>query len=159
MLFRSVIDGYYSHFNTDIGIFSGSHIGSLEDLKARIANGRPFENGSFSNRIESPRQKVTHDLAKLKAHKDLESGAQLDFQYGFHRNTRQEHDIRRGDRSDIPALNLVLDAHSLDFTFSKINRNSLTTTIGLNSIAIVNNNIPGTFSTLLIPNYDSFGVG
>ena len=155
----AVIDAYYSHFNTDIGIFSGAHIGSLEDLQARIKNGRPFENGSFSYIIQAPRQKVKHDLAKLKVHKDLENGAQLDLQYGFQKNTRQEYDIRRGDRSDIPALDLILDAHSLDFTYSKINEKSLTTTLGMNSSAIVNNNIPGTFSTPLIPNYDSYGIG
>ena len=155
----AVIDAYYSHFNTDIGIFSGSHIGSLEDLKARIENGRPFENGEFSYTIQSPRQKVKHDLVKLKAHKDLENGAQLDLQYGFQRNARQEYDIRRGERSDIPALNLLLDAHSVDFSYNKISKNSLNTTLGMNASAIVNNNIPGTYSTPLIPNYDSYGLG
>lgn len=155
----AVIDAYYSHFNTDIGIFSGSHIGSLEDLEARIEHGRPFENGEFSYTIQAPRQKVAHDLVKIKGHKDLENGAQLDLQYGFQRNARQEYDIRRGDRSDIPALDLLLDAHSLDFTYTKTNQQSLSSTIGLNSNAIVNNNIPGTFSTPLIPNYDSYGIG
>ncbi len=155
----AVIDAYYSHFNTDIGIFSGSHIGSLEDLKARIENGRPFEDGEFMYRIQAPRQKVKHDLVKLKAHKDLENGAQLDLQYGFQRNARQEYDIRRGDRSDIPALNLLLDAHSLDFSVNKINAKSLNSTVGLNATAVVNNNIPGTYSTPLIPNYDSYGLG
>lgn len=155
----AVIDAYYSHFNTDIGIFSGSHIGSLEDLTARIENGRPFENGEFKYSILAPRQKVAHDLLKLKAHKDLDNGAQLDLQYGFQRNARQEYDIRRGDRSDIPALNLLLHAHSLDFSYGKTNANGLNTTVGMNANAIVNNNIPGTFSTPLIPNYDSFGLG
>ena len=155
----AVIDAYYSHFNTDIGIFSGSHIGSLEDLKARIENGRPFENGDFAYAIQSPRQKVAHDLIKLKAHKDLENGAQLDLQYGFQRNARQEYDIRRGDRSDIPALDLLLNAHSLDFSYNKINAKSLNTTVGINAGAIVNNNIPGTYATPLIPNYDSYGLG
>src|SRR5690606_15425321 len=131
----AVIDAYYSHFNTDIGIFSGAHIGSLEDLKARIENGRPFENGEFGYGIQSPRQKVSHDLLKLKAHKDLENGAQLDLQYGFQRNARQEYDIRRGDRSDIPALDLLLNAHSLDFSYNKINAKSLNTTVGINANA------------------------
>lgn len=155
----AVIDAYYSHFNTDIGIFSGAHIGSLEDLKARIENGRPFENGEFSYKIESPRQKVKHDLIKLKAHKDLKNGAQLDLQYGFQKNARQEYDIRRGERSDIPALDLLLSAHSLDFSYNKLNAKSLSSTFGINASAIVNNNIPGTYATPLIPNYDSYGLG
>ncbi len=155
----AVIDAYYSHFNTDIGIFSGAHIGSLADLKARIENGRPFEDGEFTYDIQAPRQKVKHDLVKLKAHKDLKNGAQLDLQYGFQRNARQEYDIRRGERSDIPALNLLLDAHSLDFSYNKINSRSLNSTFGINASAIVNNNIPGTYSTPLIPNYDSYVLG
>jgi iron complex outermembrane receptor protein len=155
----AVIDAYYSHFNTDIGIFSGSHIGSLEDLKMRIENGRPFEDGEFGYTIQAPKQKVAHDLVKVKAHKDLDNGAQLDLQYGFQRNARKEYDIRRGERSDIPALDLLLNAHSLDFSFAKTNSKGFNTTIGVNANAIVNNNIPGTYSTPLIPNYDSFGLG
>jgi len=153
------VDVYYSHFDTDLGIFEGAHIGSLEDLNSAIENGRPFTDGEFTYDIDVPRQSVTHDLIKLKIHKDLKQGGQLDFQYGFQRNARQEYDIRRGDRSDIPALDLVLNSHSLDFTYDKINTRSLRTVLGLNATAIVNNSIPGTQATPLIPNYDSFGLG
>ncbi len=153
------IDVYYSHFNTDLGIFEGAHIGSLQDLEAAIKNGRPFDDGEFTYKIDVPRQAVTHDLAKLKVHKDLNNGAQLDLQYGFQRNARQEFDIRRGDRSAIPALDLILDSHSLDFTYDKINAKSLRTVLGLNATAIVNNSVPGTQATPLIPNYDSYGLG
>jgi iron complex outermembrane receptor protein len=94
------VDAYYSHFNTELGIFEGAHIGSLSDLESALANGRPFSDGSFSYDIGVPRQEVAHDLLKLKAHKDLSNGGQLDLQYGFQRNARQEYDIRRGDRSE-----------------------------------------------------------
>src|SRR3546814_10376450 len=57
------------------------------------------------------------------------NGAQLDLQYGYQRNARQEFDIRRGDRSAIPALDLILDSHSLDFTYDKINAKSLRTVL------------------------------
>jgi iron complex outermembrane receptor protein len=153
------IELYYSHFNTDLGIFEGAHIGSLQDLEAAIKNGRPFDDGEFTYKIGVPRQAVAHDLAKLKIHKDLNNGAQLDLQYGFQRNARQEFDIRRGDLSAIPALDLILDSHSLDFTYDKINAQSLRTVLGLNATAIINNNVPGTQATPLIPNYDSFGIG
>jgi len=152
-------DVYYSHFNTDLGIFEGAHIGSLEDLKAAIKNGRPFTDGEFTYNIDVPRQSVAHDLIKLKIHKDLKYGGQFDLQYGFQRNARQEYDIRRGDRSAIPALDLILNSHSLDFTFDKINARSLRTVLGLNATAIINNSVPGTQATPLIPNYDSFGLG
>src|SRR5690606_16166043 len=98
------VDAYYSHFNTELGIFEGAHIGSLSDLESAIENGRPFSDGDFSYSIGVPRQEVVHDLLKVKAHKDLSNGGQLDLQYGFQRNSRQEYDIRRGERSEIPAL-------------------------------------------------------
>lgn len=155
----SVFDLYFSHFNTTIGIFSGAHIGSLADLKAVIEHGRPFVEGAFGYQIDVPRQQVIHNLLKAKVHKDLDNGSQIDIQYGFQRNARQEYDIRRGERSDIPALNLLLDAHSLDVIYNKINARSWNTTLGINAQAIVNNSIPGTYSTPLIPNYDSYGLG
>src|SRR5690606_20348612 len=153
------IDAYYSHFNTDLGIFEGAHIGSIEDLNNAIENGRPFTDGEFNYDIDVPRQSVIHDLVKLKLHKDLNEGTQLDIQYGFQRNARQEYDIRRGDRSSIPALDLVLNSHSLDVSYDRINANSLRSLFGLNATAIVSNNTPGTLATPIIPNYDSYGLG
>lgn len=153
------IDAYYSHFNTELGIFEGAHIGSLSDLESAIRNGRPFSDGSFSYDVGVPRQEVVHDLFKLKAHRDLSNGGQLDLQYGFQRNSRQEYDIRRGDRSEIPALDLVLNSHSLDFSYDRINAQSWRTVVGLNATAIISNSVPGTQATPLIPNYDSFGGG
>src|SRR5690606_12284026 len=99
------------------------------------------------------------DLVKVKFHKDLEHGGQIDLQYGFQRNAREEYDIRRGDRSDIPALDLVLHSHSLDLSYDKINARSLRTVFGVHANAVTNNSIPGTQATPLIPNYDSFGLG
>lgn len=155
----TLLEAYYSRFSTNLGIFSGAHIGSLEDLEARIAYGRPFTDGKFSYKIEAPRQHVRHDLVKVKAHHDFENGGQIDIQYGYQRNARQEFDIRRGDRSGIPALDLVLFAHALDFQYTKRSANHLNTSIGLNLSNTVNNTVPGTFSTPLIPNYDHTGVG
>lgn len=153
------LDAYYSHFNTDLGIFEGAHVGSVDDLNAAIDHGRPFTDGAFTYDIDVPRQSVIHDLVKLKIHKDLNEGTQLDIQYGFQRNARQEYDTRRGDRSSIPALDLVLNSHSLDVSYDRINANSLRSLFGINATAIISNNIPGTMATPIIPNYDSYGFG
>ena len=160
--FRSnfgVLEAYYSHFNTDLGIFSGAHIGSLADLEARIEHGRPFEEGSFDYKIAVPKQSVIHDLVKLKFHHDYDDGSKLDIKYGFQRNARKEYDLRREGRSEIPAMNLVLHAHQLDLSYDKNTANDLRSTIGINSTAIVNNHIPGTFAIPLVPNYDTYGLG
>lgn len=153
------IDAYYSHFDTDLGIFSGAHIGSLEDLKTRIQNGRPFIEGKFDYNIDAPRQKVVHDLIKIKGHKLLNNGNQFTFQYDFQRNSRQEYDIRRGGRSDVPAVDLQLDAHTVRITYQQLRQKRFHARLGIDANSIVNNSIPGTFSTPLIPNYDRYQVG
>lgn len=153
------VDVYYSRFETQIGIFKGAHIGSTADLEQRIRDGRPPENGSFSYDIDVPRQEVSHQLLKVKGHKDLNNGASLDLQYGWQNNLRQEYDLRRGGRDAIPAMDLTLNAHTLDLIYSQLNASSLRTTLGIQGSNTVNNNTPGTFVTPLIPNYDSYGIG
>ncbi|HWV72454.1 MAG TPA: TonB-dependent receptor [Pseudosphingobacterium sp.] len=151
---------YYSHFNTEIGILESSHIGTVEDIQARIAYGRPFEKYEFTYRIKPPRQQVTHDLAKLKAHKDLNNGASIDVQYAFQRNHRQEFDLRRNAADDKkPMMDLVLTTQSLDVTYDHLHENGLRSLVGINGMAQVNNNTPGTGTTPLIPNYDSYNMG
>src|SRR5690606_41747956 len=50
------IDVFYSRFDTKIGIFSGSHIGSVTDLLSVIENGEPFVKSGFSYNIGRPNQ-------------------------------------------------------------------------------------------------------
>lgn len=152
-------NAYYSHFQTELGIFRGAHIGSIADLQARIANGKPFITNPFSYTIAAPRQEIKHDLLKLKVHKDLSNGGELDIQYGLQRNLRKEYDIRRGDRTSIPSLDLALTAQNLDISYDQLGPNGWRSMIGLNLATQVNNNIPGTFATPLIPNYDSYNTG
>lgn len=152
-------EAYYSHFETELGIFNGSHIGSVEDLQSRIENGKPFITYPFSYTIEAPRQEIKHDLLKLKAHKDFTNGAQMDIQYGLQRNLRKEYDIRRGGRTSIPSLDLELTSQNLDVTYDHLKNNGLRSIVGINLAMQVNNNIPGTFATPLIPNYDSYNAG
>jgi iron complex outermembrane receptor protein len=61
-------DLFFSHFNTELGIFKESHIGSTEDLYSHIEHGRPFDNGSFYYAIDAPKQQVVHNLFKATGH-------------------------------------------------------------------------------------------
>lgn len=152
-------DAYYSHYDTELGIFTGAHIGTLDDIQAIIANGRPFSTYDFEYGIASPRQRVKHDLAKLKAHRDFSNGASLDVQYAFQSDRRQEYDIRRGGRDGIPSLDLQLTTQSLDISYDRLKANGLRSIIGTNHTLQVNNNIPGTLTIPIIPNYDSYTGG
>jgi iron complex outermembrane receptor protein len=62
------VDVFYSRFDTQIGIFSGSHIGSVTDLLNVIKNGEPFVKSGFSYAIGRPNQNVTHELLKAETH-------------------------------------------------------------------------------------------
>ena len=156
---RSVFDAYYSRFYTSLGIFAGAHVGTMDDIQARIRAGKPAESYPFSYTIEAPRQRVIHDLGKLKWHRDYQSGGSSDVQYGIQRNHRQEYDIRRGGRDALPMLDMVLTTQTLDATYQTPVYNHWRTQMGTLLTLQVNNNVPGTLNTPLIPNYDSFTGG
>lgn len=150
---------YYSRFSTELGILYSAHVGTKEDIEARIALGRPLEDYGFTYAITAPRQQIAHDLLKLKVHYDLKNGKTAELTYGFQQNHRKEFDIRRGDRSALPITDLVLKTHTLDLSFDQPLQQGVKRTFGFNGMAQVNNNIPGTLANTFIPNYDSFSGG
>ncbi|WP_437918602.1 TonB-dependent receptor [Sphingobacterium sp. LRF_L2] len=151
---RNQFEAYYSHFGTTLGIFEGAHIGTVEDIQARIDHGRPFEEYDFEYTIKAPRQRVSHDLAKATWKRNLSNDQLLEIQYGFQRNHRREYDLRRVESDDIPMADMVLTTQTLDATWKSGNN-----AVGIQSLAQVNNNTPGTGTTPIIPNFDSYTLG
>ncbi|RYY14037.1 MAG: TonB-dependent receptor, partial [Chitinophagaceae bacterium] len=103
------LEAFYSQFHTVAGIFTGSHIGNLTDLKEAIAAPKPDD--IFLNekgyKINRPNQEVLHRLFKLRsilykgAHKfQLTMAAQY--------NERKEFDIVRSSTNVKPQLNLSI---------------------------------------------------
>lgn len=150
---------YYSRFQTTLGILSDAHTGNLSDLNEIIANGRPFRDPDFTYTINSPRQEVVHDLLKAKLHYHYDNGDNLNVQYGFQRNQRQEYDRRRGALNERPSLDLELFTNTLDVSYEHFIRKKWNGSVGVNFIQQANNNIPGTGVTPLIPNYDMVNMG
>lgn len=150
---------YYSRFSTELGILYSAHVGTKEDIEARIALGRPLEDYDFTYSITAPRQQISHDLLKLKAQYDLKHGKTVALTYGFQQNHRKEFDIRRGDRSALPITDLVLKTHTVDLSLEQPLKEGVKRTYGVNGMAQLNNNIPGTLANTFIPNYDSFSGG
>ncbi|MBW8685633.1 TonB-dependent receptor [Chitinophaga rhizophila] len=149
------LDVYYSHFSTELGILHSAHIGTIEDINARIAHGRPFEEYDFTYDITPPRQQVVHDLGKVTWKTN-----RLEIQYAIQRNHRQEFDLRRAAGNDVkPMMDLVMTTQTLDAAYTVRHRNGLKSTWGVNGMMQVNNNTPGTGTTPLIPNYDSYTLG
>lgn len=153
------IEGYYSFFNTEIGILRDSHTGNLSDLIEIIQNGEPFIKHDFSYEINNPKQVVSHHLAKVKTHYHINPEMKLNFQYGFQLNKRQEFDRRRGDLNARPSLDLELFTNTLDLFLDHSRKSSWSGSVGINVIQQANSNVPGTGVTPLIPNYDMINGG
>ncbi|RYZ54584.1 MAG: TonB-dependent receptor, partial [Sphingobacteriales bacterium] len=152
-------DLFFSHFNTELGIFKGSHIGSTEDLEAHIAHGRPFDDGSFSYDIGAPRQQVRHNLLKANSHIHLNDYLHLNMQYGYQTDNRQEYDIRRGGRTGIPSLNLTLKTHTLDASMEYYNGKQFKATVGVNGLYQENQYDANSATLQPIPFYNTEGAG
>ena len=148
------LEFFYSQFNTDIGIFSGSHIGNLTDLQRAIASERPSEISSFTYDIDRPKQHIEHELHKLRLTLFQSTTGKLSFVYARQYNLRQEFDkhLPRNDSlasENKPELNLEITTHSVDVRFEKHHGNGWTLKTGLNS-SLQKNTYEGRY---FIPNY------
>lgn len=152
------IEAFYSQYNNESGVFYGSHIGNLEDLMLRFETGRPLTTFPFSYKINPPKQRVTHHLAKIKGNvKTLYTG-NFSVMYAYQNDIRREFNVRRGDRTEIPTLHLNLQTHSLDVSWEN-SLDNWNTIIGVTALQQVNYSQPGTGIVPVIPNYASIGYG
>ena len=150
---------FWSRFNTEIGILRSAHIGNLSDLEIALQSERPFFIEDFSYNINNPKQAVEHHLVKWKNEWQLSKG-RLDFTYSFQQNHRQEFDIRRGERDNIPAIDLKLQANRLKSVWHHPTfLQSIVGKVGIEAVYIRNRNISGTGIRPLIPWYDNYEWG
>ncbi|MBL6446211.1 TonB-dependent receptor plug domain-containing protein [Fulvivirga sp. 29W222] len=149
----------YSHVEQTLGILRGSVVGNLNDLDIALKAKEPFFTESFSYDINNPRQEVSHDLVRLKGHYNFKDH-QLNFQYGFQANTRQEFDVRRGSNNERPAIDLELFTHTFDLDWQHAQISGWNGTVGTQWLYQDNNNIPGTNTIPFVPNYNNnrFGI-
>jgi iron complex outermembrane receptor protein len=148
---------YYSTFNAEIAILRGSHIGNLTDLEVAYKSAVPyFTSTDFSYNIAAPSQKVMHHLMKLKTSKNLKGSGNIVFQYAAQINDRKEFDVRRGGRSDVPALSLFQFTSFLEGNYIKVLRNESFIKTGIQWDYKNNRNSPVTGVLPLIPDYVSY---
>ncbi|OQP48917.1 TonB-dependent receptor [Niastella populi] len=109
---------FYSRFNTETGIFIGSHTGNLSDLQKAVESDRPDATflGQNTYTIGRPYQHVTHHLAKSRTQfiiHDHRFTIQLAGQF----NNRKEYDIVRSSNNKQPQLNLTISTLSEDISW------------------------------------------
>ncbi|MBL7951722.1 MAG: TonB-dependent receptor [Flavobacteriales bacterium] len=156
---RWIATAYYSYFARELGILRTSHIGNLTDLNAAIASSEPWYVSDPTYGIASPRQEVQHHMAKAEVGYAVSDRGRVQVTYGYQADDRQEYDIRRGGRSNIPALDLFLITHTGEAVWKHWLGQRLHGKAGVNGLHQENFNRPGTGVSPLIPNYRKQSAG
>ena len=153
---------FYSQFNTQIGIYTGSHIGNLSDLQSILLSGKANDTASgFSYAIQRPNQVVFHELMKGVLHYHLSSQWRFRLTAARQFNARQEYDLRRLSTVEresgkvFPDLDLSITSKSLEGILEHDNIRSFRGMFGASYMNQVNV-YTGRF---FIPNYKSTSWG
>ncbi len=157
-------DFFMSQFNTTIGIFSGSHIGNINDLQEALIRKNPlpiYTPNRFTYHLDRPYQDVLHRLWKIKLYKTTAWGT-LRLTLGKQYNFRREVEVLRGDKNLIQLFDLNTFSNELIWEHKPLLKN-LTGSIGLSSL-FQENITSGTLqsptaSTVLIPNFKNLTSG
>ncbi|MCB4808117.1 TonB-dependent receptor [Tamlana sp. 62-3] len=157
--FEKGFDAYYSIVSNEFAILKSSHIGNVNDLVTTINNEEPSIADDFSYTIDYPKQSILHHLAKVEAYKRFKGLGKLTAQYDFQINRRKEYDLRRGDYSDTPVIDLRLFTTSFqpNLLIDAIDDFEINTGFLLRFQQ--NDAISGTGASPLIPDYEKYDAG
>ncbi len=151
---------FYSQFNTNIGIFAGSHIGNVTDLWNSILAVKPPDyiiDDGFTYNINRPYQSVTHQLFKANVTKSFQHNNKLHITLSAQINNRNEYDQKRfASSSNFPQLWLQINSYIADIVFEYSSKKwPLKGTIGTQFLQQDNRYE----SRLFIPNYNLYNIG
>ncbi len=158
---HSFLQGFdisYSGINQEFGIYKGAHLSSPEDFYNAVNFGQPFYLDQFSYDIDNPKQEVEHHIAKLSAYRRFADFGKLTFQYSFQLNRRKEFDIRKGELSELPSMDLRLITHSASLVHL-IERTNWSLESGISAAFQDNFPDPATKARRLIPDYYRYDGG
>ena len=119
-------DLFISRFHSVVGIYAGSHIGNINDLKIAIASDRPFEiytPTNFIREVERPNQDITHSLIKFKAYLNL-TNKTIRMNVAHQDNERLEFDVMRLGKN-INTLSFNLETLSSEILMDEANSSKL----------------------------------
>lgn len=156
--FLQGFDVSYSGTNQEFGIYRGAHLASPEDFYNAVNFGQSYYLDQFTHDIDNPKQEVAHHIAKLSAYKRFADFGKLTFQYSFQLNRRKEYDIRRGELSNVPSMDLRLITHSASLVHL-IERSDWSLESGISGSFQDNFPNPATKARRLIPDYYRYDAG
>lgn len=148
----------YSYYNAQIGILSASHTGNATDLYNSINNHVPAVIDDFTHSIGNPKQQVSHHLMKAGYNWYFSENTSLSVQYAYQFNKREEFDVRRGNYSNLAALDLELKTQSANIDY-KYQKEDWQFKIGTNGAYQHNVADPETRVRPLIPTYEKLDAG
>lgn len=155
------ITAYYSQFNTQLGIFRGSHFGNTSDLQAAILRTIPNVNSEFSYEIKRPYQEVMHELIKLKGYWKISSAHKIELDFARQFNYRAEYDTDRpynNSLRNLPEMKFGLTTHTLSSSWNHQFHSHLKGTMGIVGMK-QGNTSRSTLGSFFIPNFLSYNIG
>ncbi len=144
---------FFSSFDTDLGLYRGSHTGNQKDLLNAINSDVPLIPAEFTYDIARPRQHVEHKLAKARLYADTRVGM-FNLVYAYQKNYRQEYDVVRVDKGNAQ-LNLTLNTQTLNLNLDHKKIGKLEGQAGIDGIT--QQNYLGNGDRIFIPNFRSLG--
>lgn len=156
--FLQGFDVSYSGINQEFGIYTGAHLASPEDFYNAVNFGQSYYLDNFTYDIDNPKQEVAHHIAKLSAYRRFADFGKLTFQYSFQLNRRKEYDIRRGELSNLPSMDLRLITHSASLVHL-LERANWSLESGISGAFQDNYPNPATKARRLIPDYYRYDAG
>lgn len=99
----------YSRFDTEIGLYTGAHVGNFDDLLRAMEQGpTPTE---FAYTIDNPRQEVTHDAVRVDSHLHAGGAGTVETTFAYQLNRRREYD-NHGPLAEQDRAAFGLDLHT-----------------------------------------------
>ena len=155
------VEAYYSQYNAKIGIFTGSHVGNLNDLLMAFNSPQPIATAGLAYPIGRPYQVVNHHLLKVSGYKNLKKAGKLEVVYSYQNDRRREFqaDVVYSTNPAIkykPQVDFSLGTHTVEVLFSHLPRNGFSGMVGASGMW-QNNDYRGLLP--LIPDYRNLGAG
>lgn len=145
-------------YDTEIGVFSGSHLGTTENLLFRFEQGRPLpdEIGPFRYSISAPRQRIVHVISNTQVGFDLDAQNHFDARLVYQQDYRREYEVRKADFSNLPTFAFKLSTLNLHADWKRqLPALNGTVETGADAAFVRNVTDAGTKAVPIIPNYVS----
>jgi iron complex outermembrane receptor protein len=149
----------YRRFQNSTGILRSAHIGNIEDLLRALESNVPIRIEPFSYKINAPKQQALLQNFQTRYFYHFSNEMKLELDYNFQQSNRKEFDVRRGNRSDLAAIDITLKTH--DFLGSIQWKKDFEWNFewGINGLIQDNFSNPETGVKRLVPDYLKYQLG